>query len=80
MGGKNRLKAERAWFLSEGEESEAWNRATFASLGQKLRVFEPAGLSGRGDSSPSTLTSFFKLWITILEKLPWNDLKVDFFG
>jgi len=32
---KNRLKAERAWFLSRGEENEAGNRAGFDSLGQK---------------------------------------------
>ncbi|MQY60844.1 hypothetical protein GH153_03285 [bacterium] len=38
-------KAERAWFLSEGEESEALIRVTFDSLGQKQRVFEPYSLS-----------------------------------
>jgi len=27
------------------EESEAWNRAAFDSLGQKQRVFEPSSLS-----------------------------------
>jgi len=33
-------KAERAWFLDQKEEeSEAWNRAVFDSLGQKRRVF-----------------------------------------
>jgi len=31
-------KAERAWLLSEGEESEALIRVAFASLGQKQRV------------------------------------------
>ena len=34
-------KAERARFLSEGEESEALNRVAFDSLGQKQRVLEP---------------------------------------
>jgi len=28
----------------KGEESEAWNRAAFASLGQKRRVFETPSL------------------------------------
>jgi hypothetical protein len=32
-------KAERARFLSEGEESEALIRVAFDSLGQKQRVF-----------------------------------------
>jgi hypothetical protein len=41
-GRKNYLKAERAQFLSE-EESEVCNRAAFATLGQKLCVFEPTG-------------------------------------
>jgi len=44
-GEKTVRKAERAWFLSEGEESEAWIRVAFASLGQKQRVFEPYSLS-----------------------------------
>jgi len=34
-------KAERAWFLSEGEESEALIRVAFDTLGQKQRVLEP---------------------------------------
>ncbi|NIM59392.1 MAG: hypothetical protein GTO16_10680 [Candidatus Aminicenantes bacterium] len=38
-------KAERAWFLSEGEESEALIRVAFDSLGQKQHVFEPYCLS-----------------------------------
>jgi len=38
-------KAERAWFLSGGEESEALIRVPFDSLGQKQRVFEPYSLS-----------------------------------
>jgi hypothetical protein len=38
-------EAERAWFLSEGEESEALIRVAFDSLGQKQRVFEPYSLS-----------------------------------
>jgi len=38
-------KAERARFLSEGEESEALIRVAFDSLGQKQRVFEPYSLS-----------------------------------
>jgi len=29
----------------KGEESEAWNRAAFATLGQKLRADEPLCLS-----------------------------------
>jgi hypothetical protein len=33
------LKAERARFLSVGEESGAVNRASFSSLGKKMRVF-----------------------------------------
>jgi len=41
---RNRLKAERAWFLSVGEESGAWNRAGFDSLGQRLRVIEEPNL------------------------------------
>ena len=40
-GEKTVRKAERAWFLSEGEESEALNRVAFDSLGQKQRVLEP---------------------------------------
>jgi hypothetical protein len=38
-------EAERAWFLSEGEESEALIRVVFDTLGQKQRVFEPYSLS-----------------------------------
>jgi hypothetical protein len=38
-------KAERARFLSEGEESEALIRVAFDSLGQKQRVFELYSLS-----------------------------------
>jgi len=38
-------KAERARFLSEGEESEALIRVAFDSLGQKQRVFDPYSLS-----------------------------------
>jgi len=38
-------KAERAWFLSEGEESEALIRVAFDTLGQKQRVLEPYCLS-----------------------------------
>jgi hypothetical protein len=38
-------EAERAWFLSEGEKSEALIRVAFGSLGQKQRVFEPYSLS-----------------------------------
>jgi hypothetical protein len=38
-------KAERAWFLSEGEESEALIRVAFDTLGQKQRVLEPYSLS-----------------------------------
>ena len=38
-GEKTVRKAERARFLSEGEESEALNRVVFDSLGQKQRVF-----------------------------------------
>jgi hypothetical protein len=38
-------EAERARFLSEGEESEALIRVAFDSLGQKQRVFEPCSLS-----------------------------------
>ena len=44
-GEKTVRKAERAWFLSEGEESEALIRVAFDSLGQKQRVFEPNSLS-----------------------------------
>jgi len=38
-------EAERARFLSEGEESEALIRVAFDSLGQKQRVLEPYSLS-----------------------------------
>jgi hypothetical protein len=38
-------KAERAWFLSGGEESEALIRVAFDTLGQKQRVLEPYCLS-----------------------------------
>ncbi len=38
-------KAERARFLSGGEESEALIRVAFDTLGQKQRVLEPYGLS-----------------------------------
>jgi len=38
-GEKTVRKAERARFLSEGEESEALIRVAFDSLGQKQRVF-----------------------------------------
>jgi len=34
-GEKTVRKAERAWFLSKGEESEALIRVAFDSLGQK---------------------------------------------
>jgi hypothetical protein len=38
-GEKTVRKAEWAWFLSEGEKSEALIRVAFDSLGQKQRVF-----------------------------------------
>ncbi len=38
-------KAERARFLSEGEESKALIRVAFDTLGQKQRVLEPCSLS-----------------------------------
>jgi len=38
-------KAERAWFLSGGEESEALIQVAFDTLGQKQRVLEPYSLS-----------------------------------
>jgi hypothetical protein len=38
-------EAERAWFLSEGEKSEALIRVAFDSQGQKQRVLEPYSLS-----------------------------------
>jgi hypothetical protein len=38
-------EAERAWFLSEGEESEALIRVAFDWLGQKQRVLEAYSLS-----------------------------------
>jgi hypothetical protein len=38
-------EAERAWFLSEGEKSEALIRVAFDWLGQKQRVLEPYSLS-----------------------------------
>jgi len=44
-GEKTVRKAERARFLSEGEESEALIRVAFDSLGQKQRVFLPYCLS-----------------------------------
>ena len=44
-GEKTVRKAERARFLSEGEENEALIRVAFDSLGQKQRVFEPYSLS-----------------------------------
>jgi hypothetical protein len=44
-GEKTVRKAERAWFLSAGEKSEALIRVAFDSLGQKQRVFEPYCLS-----------------------------------
>jgi hypothetical protein len=44
-GEKTVRKAERAWFLSEGEESEALIRVAFDTLGQKQRVLEPYSLS-----------------------------------
>jgi hypothetical protein len=44
-GEKTVREAERAWFLSAGEESEALIRVDFDSLGQKQRVFEPYSLS-----------------------------------
>jgi len=44
-GEKTVRKAERAWFLSEGEESEALIRVAFDSLGQKQRVWELYSLS-----------------------------------
>jgi hypothetical protein len=37
-------KAERAWLLSEGEESEALIRVAFDTLGQKQLVFDPYSL------------------------------------
>jgi hypothetical protein len=44
-GEKTVRKAERAWFLSEEEESEALIRVAFDTLGQKQRVFDPYSLS-----------------------------------
>ena len=44
-GEKTVRKAERAWLLSEREESEALIRVAFDSLGQKQRVLEPYSLS-----------------------------------
>jgi hypothetical protein len=44
-GKKTVREAERAWFLSEGEESEALIRVAFDSQGQKQRVLEPYRLS-----------------------------------
>jgi hypothetical protein len=44
-GEKTVIEAERARFLSAGEESEALIRVAFDSLGQKQRVFEPYSLS-----------------------------------
>ncbi len=44
-GEKTVRKAERAWFLSEGEESEGLIRVAFDTLGQKQRVLEPYRLS-----------------------------------
>ncbi len=44
-GEKTVRKAERAWFLSAGKESEALIRVAFDTLGQKQRVFEPDSLS-----------------------------------
>jgi hypothetical protein len=44
-GEKTVREAERAWFLSEGEESEALIRVAFGSLGQKQRVLESYSLS-----------------------------------
>jgi len=44
-GEKSVWKAERAWLLSEGEESEALIRVAFDTLGQKQRVLEPYCLS-----------------------------------
>jgi len=38
-------KAEGAWFLSGGEESEALIRVAFGSLGQKQRVLKLNSLS-----------------------------------
>jgi len=38
-GEKTVRKAEWAWFLSDGEESEALIRVAFDTLGQKQRVF-----------------------------------------
>ena len=44
-GEKTVRKAERARFLSGGEESEALIKVAFDTLGQKLSVFEPYCLS-----------------------------------
>jgi hypothetical protein len=44
-GEKTVRKAERARFVSEGEESEALIRVAFDTLGQKQRVLEPYSLS-----------------------------------
>ncbi len=56
-------EAERAWFLSEGEESEALIRVAFDTLGQKQRVLEPCSLSFSSMGAAAIRQILFQLYI-----------------
>jgi len=77
-------KAERARFLSEGEESEALNRVAFDSLGQKQRVSEPYSLSLPSMVASSIPEYFIMMYKTCFTHTKWKrtDLsnQLFFFG
>jgi len=64
-------KAERAWFLSEGEESEAWIRVAFDSLGQKQRVLEPYCLS-LSSMVAASIPEYFCMKCAEMDSLPFR--------
>jgi len=65
-------KVERAWFLSEGEESEALIRVAFGSLGQKQRVLEPYSLSLPSMIASSIPKYFLMMYKTCFTHTKWN--------
>ena len=65
-------KAERAWFLSEGEGSEALNRVAFFSLGQKKRVLELYRLSLSSMVASSIHEYFLMMYKTCFTHTKWK--------
>jgi len=71
-GEKTVRKAERAWFFSEGEESEALNRIAFGSLGQKQRVLEPYSLNLPPMVASSIPKYFLMIYKTCFTHTKWK--------